>query len=155
MIAEEVVRLVVPGPPVAWARARRRGGRYFTAPAQAEYAERVRQAWLMAGRPRLPDEVVLAVRGDFHLPRPASHYGTGRNAGQLRPSAPAWPLGKPDVDNLLKAPLDALGGLLYHDDAHVGHVQGTRRYASAGGPSTVLEVWVYAAAAPGALTRAA
>jgi len=127
----EVVRLIIPGPPVAWARARRRGGRYFTAPAQAEYAERVRRAWLMAGRLRLPDGVVVAVRGDFHLARPAGHYATGRNAGQLRPSAPAWPLGRPDVDNLLKAPLDALTGLLYRDDAHVGHVQGTRRFTRA------------------------
>jgi len=136
------VRLVIPGPPVAWARARRRGGRYFTAPAQAEYAERVRQAWLVAGRPRLPRGCVLAVRGDFYLPRPASHYGTGRNAGQLRPSAPAWPLGKPDVDNLLKGPLDALNGLLFVDDGQIGHAQVFRRYAgSEREPGTVLALW--------------
>lgn len=93
----DVVQLVVPGPPVPWARVRRRGSRYYTAPAQAEYAERVRQAWLIAGRPQLPKGWVLAVRADFYLERPAGHWATGRNAGRLRPSAPAWPCGKPDA----------------------------------------------------------
>jgi len=140
-----VVRLVIPGPPVAWARARRRGGRYFTGPAQAEYAERVRQGWLVAGRPRLPGGCVLAVRADFYLERPAGHWGAGRNAGQLRPSAPRWPLGKPDVDNLLKGPLDALNGLLFVDDGQVGHAQVFRRYAGNGRePGTVLALWPFA-----------
>lgn len=143
----DVVQLVVPGPPVPWARARRRGSRYYTAPAQVEYAERVRQAWLIAGRPRLPEGWVLAVRADFYLERPASHWATGRNAGQLRASAPAWPCAKPDVDNLLKGPLDALNGLLFDDDARVGHAQVTRRYRSANGqPRTVLGAWAYASA---------
>jgi hypothetical protein len=26
----------------------------------------------------------------FALPRPKAHYGTGRNAGQVKPSAPTW-----------------------------------------------------------------
>ncbi len=143
-----VLRLVVPGPPVAWARARRRGSRYFTAPAQAEYAERVRQVWMVAGRPRLPEGWVLAVRADFYLERPAGHWATGRNAGQLRASAPAWPCGKPDVDNLLKGPLDALNGLLFGDDGQIGHVQVFRRYQGADeGPRTVLQLWSYAALA--------
>ncbi len=145
IVSRSVVRLVIPGPPVAWARARRRGGRYFTAPAQAEYAERVRQAWLIAGRPRLPDGSVLAVRADFHLARPASHYATGRNAGQLRRTAPAWPLGGPDVDNLLKGPLDALNGLAFDDDGQIGHAQVFRRYAGNGRePGTVLALWPFA-----------
>lgn len=29
----------------------------------------------------------------FTLPRPQSHYGTGRNAHRLKPDAPAWPTG--------------------------------------------------------------
>ncbi len=136
----DIVHLVVPGPPVAWARARRRGGRYFTALAQAEYAERVRASWLQAGRPRLPPGEVLAVRADFYLERPAVHWGTGHNAGQLKPSAPAWPCGKPDVDNLLKGQLDALNGLLFGDDGQIGHVQVFRRYQGADeGPRTVLQ----------------
>ena len=31
----------------------------------------------------------VSVTVDFYLPRPKSHYGTGRNAGALKPSAPA------------------------------------------------------------------
>ena len=47
---------------------------------------------------------------DFYLPRPKAHYGTGRNRGQLRPSAPTRPAVKPDVDKLARAvdqPIDA------------------------------------------------
>jgi crossover junction endodeoxyribonuclease RusA len=56
----------------------------------------------------------------FYLPRPASHYGTGRNAGKLKPSAPAYPAVKPDRDKLERAALDGLtAGGAWHDDAQV------------------------------------
>jgi Holliday junction resolvase RusA-like endonuclease len=44
------------------------------------------------------------------LPRPASHYGTGRNAKRVRPSAPDFPTvkGTGDVDKLARLVLDAL-----------------------------------------------
>jgi crossover junction endodeoxyribonuclease RusA len=56
---------------------------------------------------------------DIDLVRPASHYGTGRNAQKLKPSAPAKPIAKPDVDKIARAVLDALTGVLWRDDAQV------------------------------------
>jgi Holliday junction resolvase RusA-like endonuclease len=44
----------------------------------------------------------------FTLPRPASHYRTGKNADQLRPTAPEFPATRPDMDKLLRSTLDAL-----------------------------------------------
>lgn len=52
----------------------------------------------------------LAAEITFTLPRPAGHYGSGRNAHQLKPSAPAHPVSHStgDVDKLLRLVLDAL-----------------------------------------------
>lgn len=43
-----------------------------------------------------------------YFPRPASHYGTGRNAGVLKPSAPHWHASAPDLDKLQRALGDVL-----------------------------------------------
>lgn len=51
----------------------------------------------------------ISVDLEFRLPRPRSHFGTGRNAGRLRAAAPEEHVRAPDVDNLAKAVLDALG----------------------------------------------
>lgn len=56
----------------------------------------------------------------YTLPRPKSHYRTGRNAHLLRDSAPKWPTGKPDGDKLDRATLDALTDAgCWVDDAQV------------------------------------
>src|SRR5262252_361179 len=49
----------------------------------------------MNGGELLTGPLVLRVR--FVLPRPRGHYGSGRNAAAVRPGAPAYPAGRPDV----------------------------------------------------------
>lgn len=67
----------------------------------------------------------------FWLRRPAGHYGTGRNAGSLRPSAPPRPGVKPDLDKLARSTLDALGTAnAYSDDSRVVLLQAEKRYAT-------------------------
>lgn len=44
----------------------------------------------------------------FTLARPASHYGSGRNAQTLKASAPVEHIGFPDVDKAQRAVFDAL-----------------------------------------------
>lgn len=56
----------------------------------------------------------------FHMPRPKGHYGTGRNAGVLKASAPGWPIGTPDLDKLQRSTYDALTEVrAWKDDAQV------------------------------------
>lgn len=55
----------------------------------------------------------------FWLPRPQSHYGTGKNAGKIKSSAPAYPIKKPDIDKLLRNTIDGLTGIVFIDDAQV------------------------------------
>jgi Holliday junction resolvase RusA-like endonuclease len=112
--------LVVPGEPVPNARARQgRGGGFYTPAATAEYRERVRQAWMIAGRPCVGSEP-LAVSATFH-----------RSSRRVA-----------DLDNLLKGVLDALNGLAWGDDAPVVCFAGVHRtQADELGPRTVLAAW--------------
>lgn len=55
----------------------------------------------------------------FVRPRPKSHYGTGKNEGKLKDSAPQYPTTKPDSLKLGRAVEDALTGILWRDDSQV------------------------------------
>jgi Holliday junction resolvase RusA-like endonuclease len=69
------------------------------------------------------------------LPRPRSHYRTGRYKHLLRDTAPAFPVAKFDSDKLARAVLDALTGVLYAGDGQVTDVIARKRYADLGAPS--------------------
>ncbi len=55
----------------------------------------------------------------FFMPRPKSHYGTGRNAGVLKLTAPYWHTSMPDRTKLLRSTEDALKGIVWKDDSQV------------------------------------
>lgn len=78
----------------------------------------------------------------FRVARPKGHYGSGRNAGTLKQSAPLFPTSKPDVTKLVRGVEDAMTGVVYRDDAQV-HWQNARKvYAHDGVQSvsvTILE----------------
>lgn len=95
------------------------------------WRDAVRAAAVQAALPAFPRGVPVSLAVTFLLPRPASHYGTGRNAAVLRPGAPRWPAVMPDVDKLLRSTMDALGEAgVWHDDAQVVHVVACKAYAT-------------------------
>ena len=55
----------------------------------------------------------------FRFCRPKGHYGTGKNAGILKVSAPKHHLTKPDRTKLLRSTEDALKGVVWRDDSQV------------------------------------
>ena len=63
-------------------------------------------------------EAVFVTLG-FMFARPKSHYGSGRNAHELKPSAPAYKSTRPDLDKLVRAVLDALTGIVFVEDSQV------------------------------------
>lgn len=75
----------------------------------------------------------------FYMPRPKSHYGSGRNAGILKASAPKFHIVKPDEDNLSKFYKDVFTGLVYVDDARVVGTFPWKQYSQKGG--TVIKVY--------------
>jgi hypothetical protein len=59
----------------------------------------------------------------FTFARPASHFGTGRNAEVLKASAPAEHIGPPDIDKAERSILDAFTDAgVWHDDRQVTRV---------------------------------
>lgn len=66
----------------------------------------------------------------FDLPRPKGHFRTGKFAGELKESAPAYPAVAPDTDKLLRAIGDAItdAGNVWHDDAQVCRIVAEKRY---------------------------
>lgn len=71
----------------------------------------------------------IDVVATFTLARPASHWGTGRNAEILKATAPQYPTSAPDTDKLFRAVGDALTEIAYADDAQIVDLIARKRYA--------------------------
>ncbi len=83
-------------------------------------------ALAMNRRPLLAGAVAL--EAVFTFPRPKAHYGTGRNAGTVKASAPTHHTKTPDLDKLLRALGDALTGIVVRDDSQLSRVTATKVY---------------------------
>lgn len=80
-----------------------------------------------------PTDHPVAVELYFNLPRPKSHHLTGvSTTGKVREYAPRYPQGRPDLDKLVRAVLDALGssGCVWRDDSQVCHLNTWKTYAT-------------------------
>lgn len=86
----------------------------------------------------------LHVDIEYIFPRPKSHYGTGKNASVLKKNSPKLMIKKPDLDNLNKAVIDAMGDVsLFRDDSQVINLTSRKRYAVEGetvGAEVTLQV---------------
>lgn len=114
--------LVVLGNPKAQGRARiRRRGKFVSMHDDPKSAKEKDKLYLIAQQqaPPEPFEGPLKVDITFYFSRPKSHYGTGKNAGVLKKTAPYHHITKPDIDNLRKLVMDALSGVFYIDDKQV------------------------------------
>ena len=87
-----------------------------TKPWQSQVSAFACRAW---NRAPLARGVAVAVECIFVSVRPKGHYGTGRNSGRLKESAPLLPAFQPDGDKLLRTVLDALTGVCFVDDGQV------------------------------------
>ncbi len=76
-----------------------------------------------------PIEGPVKVWMSFYLARPKGHFGTGRNAALLKPSAPPLPIVRPDSLKLARGTEDALTGIIWRDDAQVVDLVIHKRYA--------------------------
>lgn len=68
---------------------------------------------------RAPLEGALILELIFRLPRPKSHFRSGKNSHLLKENAPRYPAVKPDVLKMTRAVEDALTGILWRDDAQI------------------------------------
>jgi len=87
----------------------------------------------------LPWQGPVMVAISFYLPRPKAHYGTGKNSERLKPQAPAYPATHPDIDKLIRSVLDAMTGIVFHDDRQVVVIQAGKYYGQPGMDCQVAE----------------
>ena len=79
------------------------------------------------GVPILDGPVSLSV--DLWMPRPKSHFRTGRFAAELRADAPRWVASTPDLDKVLRSVLDALTDAgWWRDDRQVAAIFARQQY---------------------------
>lgn len=81
----------------------------------------------------------VSVFVEFTFTRPKSHYGTGRNEGKVKASAPQWVPVKPDLDKLIRAVNDSLTEAgVFRDDAQIAQLTTTKQY----GDTAAATIWV-------------
>ena len=88
-------------------------------------------------------DVPLAVHIVFRLVRPGNHWGKGKNAGKLSPTAPTSPAKKPDIDKLARSTLDSLTGIVFDDDSRIVWLGVAKVYAAPGreGARIIVKEW--------------
>jgi len=76
----------------------------------------------------------ISLRCEFVFPRPLSHYGTGKNATKLKPSAPRYHVKTPDVDKLVRGVADSIGDavarVLLNNDSQIVSIYAAKRYST-------------------------
>ena len=83
-----------------------------------------------------PIDGPVAMQIIFYLPRPKSHFRTGKHAGELKPNAPSHSTsaGQGDIDKLARCTLDGLsakcGGCVIADDSIVVSLHCEKRYVT-------------------------
>lgn len=84
-------------------------------------------------------ESPLKLKIVFYFLHPKGHFGTGRNAGILKDSAPAYPAKYPDLSKLTRAIEDALTGIIWKDDKQVVQHETIKLYSDKPGAAITIE----------------
>ena len=129
-------KLVVLGDPKAQARHRTytkgRGGRPLPYPIQVDPSAKDKKNLKIIVQEKAPEKPLtcpLEVKLLFYFPRRKGDYGTGRNAGTLKDSAPVWHTVRPDCDNCIKLVMDALNGVFWRDDTVICKLETEKQYS--------------------------
>ena len=88
--------------------------------------------------PKKPLEGALWLELIFNMPRPKSHYRTGKNSHLLKSNAPVMHTKKPDLDNLVKFVCDSIDKKFYLDDSQITRIQAVKLYSEE--PSTEITI---------------
>jgi Holliday junction resolvase RusA-like endonuclease len=119
------ITVIIQGAPVPKGRPRVGRGHVFTPAATRKYGAHGRLAAQLAMGDRPPIEAPVRIELLVELPVPASWSERKRAAaivGDVRPTS------RPDIDNFLKAILDAINGIVVADDSQAVEVHATKKF---------------------------
>ena len=83
-------------------------------------------------------KVAVELHCEFVFPRPLGDFGTGGNAGTIKPSAPQHHVKRPDTDKLTRSIGDAISvktQVLLHDDSQIVSINSRKRWADVNEPA--------------------
>lgn len=130
------IRIEIHGIPVPKGRPRVAASGHVYTPAKTRHWERA-AAWIaaseMQGRDIIRGPVRMRVTATMPVPR---SWPEKRRRAAL--AGETYPTGRPDTDNISKAALDALNGIVMRDDAQVVEIIARKVYGAA--PSVVIEI---------------
>ena len=130
-----VIDIQVPGVPVAQGSMVRRGlGIAHSNDKELRTWRHAVMSELVAAKPiGWNDSLAVEVTVTFKFQRPQSHFGSGRNAHKLLPSAPKEKTTASDTDKLIRAVGDAIeqSGIL-RNDSYIVYWNAGKRYVYTG-----------------------
>lgn len=91
-------------------------------------------------KPKSPIQGPIKLTLTFYLARPKSHFSKGKDKGKLLPSAPAFHISKPDLDNMVKFVKDALNSIYWKDDSQIYSLGDTKKVYTTGTPRTDIKI---------------
>ncbi|MBN2312347.1 MAG: RusA family crossover junction endodeoxyribonuclease [Sedimentisphaerales bacterium] len=100
-------------------------------PATKQWMDSVRFFALKAAQRMVPTTEAVCLKLIFLKDRPKGHFGSGRNTGMIRSSAPAHFTTVPDLTKLTRAVEDGLTGIVWKDDSQVIAQETLKRYCRA------------------------
>ena len=136
-----MVKLIIPGKPIALKRHRStRSGKMYDPSSKDK-----QQTWLQIARhkPRKPLTGFISLKMTFYMPRPKSHYRTGKYSHILKANAPrSFHSVKPDIDNLVKFYSDvlAMNEGFYVDDSQICALAAIKVYSWENNPRTEVTI---------------
>ena len=123
--------LVLAGDPVGKGRPRfsKATGHVYTPEKSARFEERL--AWaaqsVWQSKPLMDGQIIMFINAYFSIPvSKPKDWKIKAMAGIIRP------VKKPDIDNIIKAFLDSMNGIIYDDDTQVVSLHSTKRYGTIG-----------------------
>lgn len=136
------IEFTIPGRPQQQGSKSRMPNGYFrddNAKLEAWRVDAIHSAQAAYDGPKIMTAVFVGAR--FFFGRPAAHYGTGRNATRLKPSAPVFYAQAPDLDKLLRALGDVLtyAGVI-QDDRLIVRWSNPMKHWTTGAPRTEVSI---------------
>ena len=80
-------------------------------------------------KPEKPMEGPISMTIKLYYSRPKNHYGSGKNASNLKPTSPHFHTSRPDADNAFKFVSDSLNSVFYKDDSQICMLQVIKLYS--------------------------
>lgn len=126
------MRIIFKGPPIPLMRPRFARGRVYDA--QKEIKDRLTWELKMQETWEIIPDGPIEIKLEFHMPIASSLSRKIREEYQGK-----WDVNKPDIDNLIKMPLDIMNGHVFTDDRQIVAIKAEKKYDLE--PRTVVEIW--------------